>query len=90
MEFDKRITVGNIVNLGAFVLMATVAIAQRNTDLDAIKLDNKKMDARIVVIENEVGEAALVRARLDEGIKSMLRQLDRVESDLKYLRERSK
>lgn len=90
MEFDKRITVGNIVNLGAFILMATVAIAQRNTDLDTIKLDNKNMAARIQVVENEVGEAALVRARLDEGVKSVLRQLERIESDLKYLRERSK
>lgn len=69
-EIDKRISLGNIIQIGTFLVVFAIAYARLNAASEAASVDLVDHEARIRTLE---GTVASTLARIDERLATIER-----------------
>jgi hypothetical protein len=87
-SFERRITLGNLVNLLSFLLLITYGYAQRDYDLKELRNVSEGQAQRISKVEETVQEIKQSAKARDEALDWIKKTLGEIRDDIRELRQR--
>lgn len=85
MQFDRKISIGNLWTIGVVVVGLVYGWAQFGNDINANARDLRSVEQRITVLENNF--QGLLRELATERV-TMTRILTEIQTDIRYIKER--
>lgn len=85
MEFDRRVTAGNVWTIVVFIFIAGAAWATNSTENAARDRSYASVEVRVTALENNF--QSLLRELGSERVKQT-EILTRIQTDIQYIKER--
>lgn len=86
--FENRVTLGNILTLGAMLVAGSVGYAMLDARGAANSLTNERQDTRIEIMSLDMSRLAIGAARSDEKLTNILSVLGDINARLKEMEKR--
>ena len=86
--FENRVTLGNILTLGAMLVAGSVGYAMLDARGAANSLTNEGQDTRIEIMSLDMSRLAIGAARSDEKLTNILSVLGDINARLKEMEKR--
>lgn len=85
MQFDRKVSIGNLWTIGVVAVGLIYGWAQFGNDIHANARDLRSVEQRITILENNF--QGLLRELATERV-TMTRILTEIQTDIRYIKER--
>lgn len=85
MQFDRKVSIGNLWTIGVVAVGLIYGWAQFGNDINANARDLRSVEQRVTILENNF--QGLLRELATERV-TMTRILTEIQTDIRYIKER--